>query len=101
MHKPICSDTIANDIIECIKIKTKIVEKNYERCQFLAENLSNTLVINGDGTNLKLLDEEEISIHAVADVWKTTLIDGMGTHHDATALCLSKYSRESDDRNLL
>ncbi len=46
--------------LEAVKIKTKIVEKNYERCQFLAENLSNTLVINGDGTNLKLLDEEEI-----------------------------------------
>lgn len=46
--------------LETMKIKTKIVEKNYERCQYLAENLSNTLVINGDGTNLKLLDEEEI-----------------------------------------
>ena len=46
--------------LEAVKIKTKIVEKNYERCQFLAENLSNTLVINGDGTNLKLVDEEEI-----------------------------------------
>ena len=46
--------------LERLKIKTKIIEKNYERCQFLAEELSNTLVINGDGTNLKLLDEEEI-----------------------------------------
>ena len=46
--------------LETLKIKTKIIEKNYERCQFLAEELSNTLVINGDGTNLKLLDDEEI-----------------------------------------
>ena len=46
--------------LETMKIKTKIIEKNYERCQYLAEELSNTLVINGDGTNLKLLDEEEI-----------------------------------------
>lgn len=46
--------------LETLKIKTKIIEKNYERCQYLAEELRNTLVINGDGTNLKLLDEEEI-----------------------------------------
>lgn len=46
--------------LETMKIRTKIIEKNYERCQYLAEELGNTLVINGDGTNLKLLDEEEI-----------------------------------------
>ncbi|CCY62596.1 trkA-C domain protein [Clostridium sp. CAG:967] len=46
--------------LEKLKIKTKIIEKNYERCEYLAQELSNTLVINGDGTNLKLLDEEEI-----------------------------------------
>ncbi len=46
--------------LETMKIKTKIIEKNYERCQYLAEELRNTLVINGDGTNLKLLDDEEI-----------------------------------------
>ena len=46
--------------LETLKIKTKIIEKSYERCQCLCEELNNTLVINGDGTNLKLLDEEEI-----------------------------------------
>ncbi len=46
--------------LEDLKIKTKIIEKNYERCRYLSENLENTLVINGDGTDLKILDEEEI-----------------------------------------
>lgn len=46
--------------LETLKIKTKIIEKDYDRCQYLAQELKNTLVINGDGTNLKLLDEEEI-----------------------------------------
>lgn len=46
--------------LETLKIRTKIVEKNYERCEFLAQELQNTLIIHGDGTNLKLLDEEEI-----------------------------------------
>ena len=46
--------------LEDVKIRTKIIEKNYERCDFLSQILKNTLVINGDGTDLKLLDEEEI-----------------------------------------
>ena len=46
--------------LETLKIKTKIIEKNLERCHYLAEELTNTLVINGDGTDLKLLDEEDI-----------------------------------------
>ncbi len=46
--------------LEDVKIRTKIIEKNYERCDFLSQTLKNTLVINGDGTDLKLLDEEEI-----------------------------------------
>lgn len=46
--------------LEEMKIRTKIIEKNYERCEFLAQELQRTLVINGDGTNLKILDEEEI-----------------------------------------
>ena len=46
--------------LEDRKIKTKIIEKDYDRCEFLAQELHKTLVINGDGTNLKILDEEEI-----------------------------------------
>ncbi len=46
--------------LEALKIKTKIIEMDYTRCQCLCEQLNSTLVINGDGTNLKLLDEEEI-----------------------------------------
>lgn len=46
--------------LEDMKIKIKIIEKDYDRCEFLAQELQKTLVINGDGTNLKLLDDEEI-----------------------------------------
>ena len=46
--------------LDDLKIKTKIIEKDYERCQFLAQTLERTLVIHGDGTNLKILDEEDI-----------------------------------------
>ena len=47
--------------LEELKIKTKIIEKNVQRCEYLAQELSNALIINGDGTNLSLLNEEEIS----------------------------------------
>lgn len=46
--------------LEAVKIKTKIIEKDYERCKFLSQELRHTLVLNGDGTDLKILDEEEI-----------------------------------------
>jgi len=38
----------------------KLIEKNKEKAAALAEELSDTLVINGDGRNLELLEEENI-----------------------------------------
>ncbi|MCF0165748.1 MAG: Trk system potassium transporter TrkA [Bacteroidales bacterium] len=38
----------------------KIIEIDPERCEFLSENLSRALVINGDGSNRDLLIEEDI-----------------------------------------
>jgi len=38
----------------------KIIDSNKERCQQIADKLSNVLVINGDGRNLELLKEEGI-----------------------------------------
>ena len=52
--------------LEVMKIKTKIIEKNYERCEYLAQNLDKALVINADGTDLKTLEEEEIGTCDVA-----------------------------------
>ena len=46
--------------LEDLKLKVKIIERNEERCEFLAEELESTLVINGDGTDLELLNEEDI-----------------------------------------
>ena len=38
----------------------KIIEINRERCEVLSENLSHTLIINGDGRNSDFLYEEDI-----------------------------------------
>lgn len=41
-------------------INIKIIEQNRERCKYLAENFGNALIINGDGTDLSLLKEENV-----------------------------------------
>ena len=46
--------------LDGLKFKTKIIERDEERCRYLSEQLENALVINGDGTDLELLNEEEI-----------------------------------------
>lgn len=51
--------------LEDVKIRAKVIERDEARCEELAEKLKTTLVINGDGTDLSLLNEEDI---AAADV---------------------------------
>ena len=46
--------------LEELNLNIKIIEKNEDRCHYLAEQLENTLVINGDGTDLELLNSEDI-----------------------------------------
>lgn len=47
--------------LEGMKFKTKIIERDEERCSYLSEQLKDALVINGDGTDLELLNEEDIA----------------------------------------
>lgn len=42
-------------------ISVKIIEKNRERCEYLAERLDDVLVLHGDATDMSLLQEENIS----------------------------------------
>lgn len=46
--------------LEKANMKIKIIEFDYDRCVELTENLKNTLVINGDGANFGLLEEERV-----------------------------------------
>ncbi len=41
-------------------MQVKLVEKCQERCEELTEGLSKTLILQGDGTNLKFLKEEDL-----------------------------------------
>ena len=46
--------------LEKMNMKIKIIETNYDRCVELTENLKKTLVINGDGADFNLLEEERV-----------------------------------------
>lgn len=39
----------------------KIIEKSKERCQYLATRMHNVMILHGDGTDIELLDEENLS----------------------------------------
>ena len=41
-------------------IQVKIVEQNPERCKYLSENLDKALIICGNGSDINLLEEEDI-----------------------------------------
>ncbi len=47
--------------LEQTSMKVKLIENNYERCEMLSQNLKKTLVLNGSGTSLELLQEEDTS----------------------------------------
>lgn len=47
--------------LEKVGMKIKIIEKNYDRCVVLTEQLKHTLVIHGDGADFALLEEERIN----------------------------------------
>jgi trk system potassium uptake protein TrkA len=46
--------------MEQVNIKVKIFEVDEARCLYLTDNLKKTLVLQGDGTDLELLEEESI-----------------------------------------
>ena len=47
--------------LENLKLNIKVIERDEERCNYLSQELNNALVINGDGTDLELLNEEDIA----------------------------------------
>jgi trk system potassium uptake protein TrkA len=41
-------------------ISVKLVERNKQRCYYLAEHLDNVIVLHGDGTDISLLEDENL-----------------------------------------
>lgn len=59
--------------LEKMDFEVKLVEIDKDRCQTLAEDLSNTLILNGDGTDISLLRTENVGSMDV--VFSVTGID--------------------------
>ncbi len=47
-------------ILDKMKIKVKLVERNLERCRFISEELPHTTVLCGDGTDQEFLESERL-----------------------------------------
>ncbi len=56
---------LAELLEEAGDVRVKIIERDPERCEELAADLSTTLVLYGDGTDLELLDVEQIYLSDV------------------------------------
>jgi len=87
--------------LEHLRVKLKLIEKDEERCNFLSEELNNALIINGDGTDIELLNEEDIAssdvvISATNNDEKNLLCSLLLKHMGATRV----ISRVSKDTNV-
>jgi trk system potassium uptake protein TrkA len=52
---------LAQQLIDA-NIRVTILEQSQERCRYLSEKLDTALIINGDGSDIGLLEEEDLSL---------------------------------------
>ena len=79
-------------LLEETKISVKIIEQDFAKCQMLSDMLPQAVIINGDGTEKQLLDEEGISV-----------VDAVGnfTGIDEENILLSLYEKGISKAKLL
>ena len=67
------------------EMNVRLVDYSRHKCEWIANELENTMVIEGDGTDLELLKSENIesldSFIAVTENEQTNLISGLLSHH--------------------
>lgn len=78
--------------LEETKISVKIIEQDFERCQRLSDMLPQAMIINGDGTDPRLLDEEGLSV-----------VDAVGnfTGIDEENILLALYEKDISKAKLI
>lgn len=69
---------LANEL-ERTQMRIKIIENNYNRCELLSQKFKKALILNGSGTNLELLEEEEIG--------KTDVVVAITNNDEKNLLC--------------
>lgn len=71
-------------------ISVKIIERSKERCYYLSEHLENVMILHGDGTDISLLEEENID-----DM--DALVTATGFDEDNLLLALMAKERGIED----
>ena len=86
--------------LENLNLKLKIIEKDEDRCNFLAEELNHVLIINGDGTDLELLNEEDIAssdvVVSVTNNDEKNLLCSLLLKHLGATRVISRVSKDAN-----
>ena len=78
-------------------VSVKIIESDKARCQYLAERLGNALIIHGDGTDVNLLEQEEVftsdALVSLTGFDEENLLIGLLAKQSGVGRVISKVSR--------
>lgn len=84
--------------LEELGMKIKLVEQDLDRCNFLSENLSRTLVFNCDALNANCLLEEEIDLAdlviAVTESDTSNILASLLAKHHGAKRCITRITRK-------
>lgn len=94
---------LARQLIEA-KIKVVIIEKSPQKCQKLAEILPEAMIVQGDGTNKKLLMEENLenaeSFVTLTNMDEENILLALFAKENSNAKLVTKVNRISFDHIL-
>ncbi len=83
--------------LEELGLRCKIIEQDRKRCEFLAENLAASMVLNFDGLDSKALLEEGIDntdlVLALTDSDSTNILSSLLAKHHGAKRCITKIGR--------
>lgn len=84
-------------LLEKANYHVKVIEKDYERCELLSAETDNVIVINGDGTDVDLLRDEEVgdydAIVCLTDDDKLNLLVALMARHFGVQRTLVRVGR--------
>lgn len=83
--------------LEALDINVRLVEEDADHCEFLTENLEQTLVLNFDGLEANVLIEEGIEkadlVIAVTDNDSVNILSSLLAKHHGAKKCITKINR--------
>jgi trk system potassium uptake protein TrkA len=87
------------NILSAARVNVKLIEQNKYRAQKLTELLEHVLIINGDGSDLSLLQEEDLeqmqALVSVTGLDELNLLVALIAKHHGVSKAIAKVSREN------